>query len=131
MIFLVYVKYTQRVKNQFLARVFQSIRIEVNQELNALVEFLNQLPKVLKNEGIKQGVGALQDLMDNKEAPKKVLKRRAQSLGKAILKRIKPTPVSKPSHSTPKPRAKRTRRLRHRGFVKRRNLRARPLDIFD
>ena len=87
--------------------------------------------KVLKNEGIKQGVGALQDLMDNKEVHKKVLKRRAQSLGKAILKRIKPTPVSKPSHSTPKPRAKRTRRLRHRGFVKRRNLRARPLDIFD
>ena len=42
----------QKVKNQFLARVFQSIRIEVNQELNALVEFLNQLPKVLKNEGI-------------------------------------------------------------------------------
>ena len=41
----------QKVKNQFLARVFQSIRIEVNQELNALVEFLNQLPKVLKNEG--------------------------------------------------------------------------------
>ena len=42
----------QKVKNQFLARVFQSIRIEVNQELNVLVEFLNQLPKVLKNEGI-------------------------------------------------------------------------------
>ena len=42
----------QKVKNQFLARVFQSIRIEVNQELNALIDFLNQLPKVLKNEGI-------------------------------------------------------------------------------
>ena len=42
----------QKVKNQFLARVFQSIRIEVNQELNALVDFLSQLPKVLKNGGI-------------------------------------------------------------------------------
>ena len=42
----------QKVKNQFLARVFQSIRIEVNQELNALVEFLSQLPQVLKNGGI-------------------------------------------------------------------------------
>ena len=42
----------QKVRNQFLARVFQSIRIEVNQELNALIEFLNQLPKVLRNGGI-------------------------------------------------------------------------------
>ena len=27
----------KKIKNQFLARVFQSIRIEVNQELNALI----------------------------------------------------------------------------------------------
>ena len=41
-----------KIRNQFLARVFQSIRIEVNQELNALIEFLSQLPKVLSENGI-------------------------------------------------------------------------------
>jgi len=41
-----------KIRNQFLARVFQSIRIEVNQELNSLIDFLNQLPKVLSENGI-------------------------------------------------------------------------------
>ena len=41
-----------KIRNQFLARVFQSIRIEVNQELNSLTEFLVQLPKVLSENGI-------------------------------------------------------------------------------
>lgn len=42
----------QKIRNQFLARVFQAIRIEVNQELTALVDFLNQLPRILKKEGV-------------------------------------------------------------------------------
>lgn len=42
----------KKIKNQFLARVFQSIRIEVNQELSALSDFLLQLPKVLNKSGI-------------------------------------------------------------------------------
>jgi 16S rRNA (cytosine1402-N4)-methyltransferase len=41
-----------KIRNQFLARVFQSIRIEVNQELSALSEFLDQLPKVLQQNGV-------------------------------------------------------------------------------
>jgi 16S rRNA (cytosine1402-N4)-methyltransferase len=41
-----------KIRNQFLARVFQSIRIEVNQELSALSEFLDQLPKVLQKNGV-------------------------------------------------------------------------------
>ena len=42
----------KKIRNQFLARVFQSIRIEVNQELSALSDFLIQLPKVLKKCGV-------------------------------------------------------------------------------
>ena len=41
-----------KIRNQFLARVFQSVRIEVNQELNALMEFLNQLPNILSEKGV-------------------------------------------------------------------------------
>ena len=41
-----------KIRNQFLARVFQSVRIEVNQELNALMEFLDQLPKILSEKGV-------------------------------------------------------------------------------
>jgi 16S rRNA (cytosine1402-N4)-methyltransferase len=41
-----------KVRNQFLARVFQALRIEVNQEMDALVEFLNQIPRCLKPGGI-------------------------------------------------------------------------------
>lgn len=40
-----------RKENQFFAQVFQAIRIEVNQELDALKEFLMQTPLVLKNGG--------------------------------------------------------------------------------
>ena len=41
-----------KVKNQFLARVFQALRIEVNQEMAALIELLNQIPKCLKEGGV-------------------------------------------------------------------------------
>ena len=41
-----------KIRNQFLARVFQSVRIAVNQELNALMEFLDQLPKILSEKGV-------------------------------------------------------------------------------
>ena len=41
-----------KIRNQFLARVFQSVRIEVNQELDALMEFLDQLPKILSEKGV-------------------------------------------------------------------------------
>ena len=40
-----------KIRNQFL-RVFQSVRIAVNQELNALIEFLDQLPKILSEKGV-------------------------------------------------------------------------------
>ncbi|HKK10838.1 MAG TPA: 16S rRNA (cytosine(1402)-N(4))-methyltransferase RsmH [Bacteroidales bacterium] len=41
----------RRKENQFLAQVFQALRIEVNQELEALKEMLESTPKVLKNGG--------------------------------------------------------------------------------
>ena len=41
-----------KVRNKFLARVFQAIRIEVNQEMDVLVEFLNQIPRCLKPGGV-------------------------------------------------------------------------------
>lgn len=37
--------------NKYLAQVFQALRIEVNDELGALKEMLEQLPKVLKESG--------------------------------------------------------------------------------
>jgi len=41
-------KFTPKGKeNKLLARIYQAIRIEVNQELEALKEFLDQVPKVL------------------------------------------------------------------------------------
>lgn len=41
----------RRKENQFLAQVFQALRIEVNQELDALKEMLESTPKVLKDGG--------------------------------------------------------------------------------
>lgn len=40
-----------RKENSFLARVFQAIRIEVNDEMNALQEMLTQMPNILANDG--------------------------------------------------------------------------------
>jgi 16S rRNA (cytosine1402-N4)-methyltransferase len=40
-----------KVRNKFLARVFQAIRIEVNQEMQSLLEMLEQIPSCLKPTG--------------------------------------------------------------------------------
>jgi 16S rRNA (cytosine1402-N4)-methyltransferase len=40
-----------KTRNKYLAKVFQALRIEVNQELDSLMEFLEQCPKVLKKGG--------------------------------------------------------------------------------
>ena len=40
-----------KTENKYLARVFQAIRIEVNDELKALEEFLNQCPGLLNKGG--------------------------------------------------------------------------------
>ena len=40
-----------KVRNKFLARVFQAIRIEVNQEMQSLLEMLDQIPSCLKPAG--------------------------------------------------------------------------------
>ena len=39
-------------ENKFLARIYQSLRIEVNDEIVCLKKLLNQIPKVLKPNGI-------------------------------------------------------------------------------
>ena len=39
-------------ENKFLARIYQSLRIEVNDEIGCLKKLLNQIPKVLKPNGI-------------------------------------------------------------------------------
>ena len=39
-------------ENKFLARIYQSLRIEVNDEIDCLKKLLNQIPKVLKPNGI-------------------------------------------------------------------------------
>ena len=39
-------------ENKFLARIYQSLRIEVNAEIDCLKKLLNQIPKVLKPNGI-------------------------------------------------------------------------------
>jgi len=41
----------ERVKNKVLAQIYQAIRIEVNQEMDVLREFLEQALEVLKPEG--------------------------------------------------------------------------------
>lgn len=41
----------KRKENQFLAQVFQALRIEVNQEIEALTEMLEDTPQVLKTGG--------------------------------------------------------------------------------
>ena len=38
-------------ENKVLAQIYQAIRIEVNQEIEALKEFLNQVPEILKQGG--------------------------------------------------------------------------------
>lgn len=90
---------------------------------------LQSAVKVLKQEGIKQGVGALQDLVEKGHSPKQVLKRRAQSLGKALVKRIKTPSTHKPTHSSSRPRSKRLTSRRRRLRPRRKT--SRPLDIFD
>ncbi|RZV66434.1 MAG: 16S rRNA (cytosine(1402)-N(4))-methyltransferase, partial [Flavobacteriaceae bacterium] len=40
-----------RKENKILAQVFQAIRIEVNQEMDALMEFLTQIPELLVQGG--------------------------------------------------------------------------------
>jgi 16S rRNA (cytosine1402-N4)-methyltransferase len=45
-------KYLPNAKeHKILAQIFQAIRIEVNEELEALKEFLNQIPNLLTNQG--------------------------------------------------------------------------------
>ncbi len=45
-------KYLPNAKeHKILAQIFQAIRIEVNEELEALKEFLNQIPNLLTDEG--------------------------------------------------------------------------------
>jgi 16S rRNA (cytosine1402-N4)-methyltransferase len=44
--------YNDSYKNKFLARVYQAIRIEVNNEINALKKMLNQVVEVLSKNGI-------------------------------------------------------------------------------
>ena len=45
-------KYLPNAKeHKILAQIFQAIRIEVNEELDALKEFLNQIPNLLTDEG--------------------------------------------------------------------------------
>jgi 16S rRNA (cytosine1402-N4)-methyltransferase len=39
------------IRNKYLAQVFQALRIEVNQELESLKEFLEQTPDILKKGG--------------------------------------------------------------------------------
>ena len=39
-------------ENKFLARVYQSLRIEVNNEINYLKKLLNQIPSILNKNGI-------------------------------------------------------------------------------
>ena len=39
------------VEHKILAQIFQAIRIEVNEELDVLKEFLEQMPNLLKEEG--------------------------------------------------------------------------------
>lgn len=41
----------EKKQNQFLARIFQSIRIEVNDEINSLKEMLNNAVDMLENSG--------------------------------------------------------------------------------
>jgi 16S rRNA (cytosine1402-N4)-methyltransferase len=41
----------QKQRNKFLSMLFQAIRIEVNDELGALVDLLNQIPEVLNEKG--------------------------------------------------------------------------------
>ena len=38
-------------EHKILAQIFQAIRIEVNEELDVLKEFLGQMPNLLKEEG--------------------------------------------------------------------------------
>lgn len=102
---------------------------------------LQSAAKILKQEGIKQGVGAIQDLVEKGHTPKQVLKRRAQNLGKALVKRIKTPTLRENNHSTPKARAiqlkthnlrSRNRRRRNRKLhLARKVSKSRPLDIFD
>ncbi len=45
-------RYLPKAKeHKILAQIFQAIRIEVNEELEVLKEFLNQMPALLKDEG--------------------------------------------------------------------------------
>lgn len=41
----------KKIENKTLAQIYQAIRIEVNQEIEALKEFLEQIPEILQKEG--------------------------------------------------------------------------------
>ena len=43
--------FSEKNKNKYLARIFQAIRIEVNDEINSLKKLLNDATKLLKSEG--------------------------------------------------------------------------------
>jgi 16S rRNA (cytosine1402-N4)-methyltransferase len=43
--------YPQRMRNKFLSRIFQAIRIEVNDEINALKDLLEDVAGLLNNKG--------------------------------------------------------------------------------
>jgi 16S rRNA (cytosine1402-N4)-methyltransferase len=43
--------FSEKNKNKYLARIFQAIRIEVNDEINSLKKLLNDATELLKSEG--------------------------------------------------------------------------------
>jgi 16S rRNA (cytosine1402-N4)-methyltransferase len=43
--------YSKRMRNKFLSRIFQAIRIEVNDEINALKDLLDDVGNLLNNKG--------------------------------------------------------------------------------
>ena len=104
---------------KYLAQVFQALRIEVNEELDALKEFLEQTPECLKEGGRLSIISfhSLEDRLVKTFMKRGVWEDKVNEFGqvtnKALLRPVSPKPIEPTEEETKSNPRARSAKLRH------------------